>query len=41
MPSNPLEKQFAMLGTTDKAQIGDVAKAYRWPEARVEGWVKG
>ena len=29
MPSNPLEKQFALLGTAPTAGLLDVQKAYR------------
>ena len=29
MPSNPLEKQFALLGTASTAGLLDVQKAYR------------
>ena len=29
MPTNPLEKQFALLGTTSTAGLLDVQKAYR------------
>ena len=30
MPTNPLEKQFALLGTASTAGLLDVQKAYRW-----------